>query len=74
MERPILRCLVAFAVEPNPDWYTDAAVVSLELAAELKERGWMVLLDPQDERDLAMYERFERATKTTPKKKWFEVP
>ena len=63
--RPAIRCLVCFPIEADPDWWTESAIVSLELAAELQTKGYVVLVDPQDERDLAMYERLVRAVKGT---------
>lgn len=70
-ERPVLFCFVSYPIEPDPDWWTEPALVPLTSAEELKQRGWIVVgPDPQDERDLAMYERLQRAC---PKKKaWFE--
>ena len=71
-ERPGIRALVSYPMTPDPVMWTDAGVVSLELAAELQTRGYMVLVDPADERDLAMWERLQRAA--PPKRKWFEKP
>ena len=70
--RPVIRCLVSFPVEPHPEWYTEPALVCLDVAAELQTRGYMVLVDPSDERDLAMYERLERAVNQQRSKRWFE--
>lgn len=67
-ERPSIRTLVAFPV--RPDLWGEPFVVSLELAAELVDRGWMILVDPQDERDLAMWEIAQRAMNQP--RKWFE--
>lgn len=69
-ERPAIRCFVSFPL--REDLWTDPAIVNLELAAELNARGYMVLVDPADERDLAMWERLQRAVQP-PKRKWFEA-
>ena len=72
-ERPAIRALVSYPIQPwEPERWTDAAVVSLEIAAELQTKGYMVLVDPQDERDLAMYERLIRSVERQRNKKWFE--
>lgn len=74
-ERPVLRCFVSFPIQPDPDWWTDPALVSLELALELKRRGYLVIgPDPEDEQMLAAYERIQRAVERQRKKKWFEIP
>lgn len=63
-ERPTLWCFVSYPIEPHPDWWTGPALVSLTVAEELKQRGYIVVgPDPQDELDLAMYERLQRATR-----------
>ena len=72
-DRPTLRALVSYPVEAHPDWYSDPALVSLELAAELHTRGYMVLIDPADERELTMWE-MERRSMKQPNRKWFEAP
>lgn len=73
-ERPVLRALVSYPINPlEPERWTDAAFVSLELAVELQTKGYIVLVDPQDERDLAMYERLVRAVEQQRKRKWFEA-
>lgn len=82
-ERPVVRALVccfspAFGVVGkrglDPDGVPDPRgwprVVTLEEAVNYALAGFAVLVDPADERDLAMYERLERAT--TPRKTWFE--
>ena len=71
-DKPAIRCLVSFPIGSDPRSWTAAAVVSLELAAELQTHGHMVLVDPADERELAMWERLERAA--PPKRKWFTPP
>lgn len=55
MDRPVIHCLVSY--EWKDGEFTEPALVSLELAAELKERGYAVVVDPADERDLATFER-----------------
>jgi len=67
--RPLVHCLVS--IELHPGFFTDAAVVSLELAAELREKGYAVLVDPADERDLAMWERLQRSI--APRRRWLDV-
>ena len=81
MDRPPIRCLVCwfspvFGViggrdvsDAIPDASVWPKVVSLEEAADLARAGFSVLVDPQDERDLAMYERFMRSCVSP---KWFE--
>ena len=78
MDRPVIRCLVCwfspvFGVidvsDAIPDERAWPKVVSLEEAADLARAGFSVLVDPQDERDLAMYERFMRSCASP---KWFE--
>ena len=56
MEKPVLRMLVSYAL--IADVFTAPALVSLELAAQFQAEGWMVVgPDPQDEIDLAAWER-----------------
>ena len=43
-----VRCLVSFPVGSR---FTEPALVSLQTAAYLVGRGWLMLRDPQDERD-----------------------
>lgn len=66
--RPHLHALVAKFCAPF-GLLDEPRVMPLEDAVDYQRFGWWVLVDPQDERDLAMYERLERATQ--PKKKWF---
>jgi hypothetical protein len=72
-ERPRIRALVCYPLRSDPSMWTDSAVVSLEVAAELKAKGYLVLVDPQDERDLAMYERLVRSVESQRKKRWYET-
>ena len=56
MDKPILHCLVSLPITDT--LFTAPALVSLELALEFKEKGYMVVgPDPQDEQDLANWER-----------------
>lgn len=71
-DRPMIRCLVSFPV--RQDLWSDPFVVSLEIAAELAPKGYLVLVDPADERELAMWERLQRAMQQPPKRRWFEAP
>lgn len=68
--RPTIRALVSFPLSAQPERWSEPAWVSLELAAELQTRGYVVLVDPADERELAMWERLQRAV--APPRKWFE--
>ena len=68
MEKPALRCLVSLPLAPA--LFTPPVLVSLELAEELYQKGYIVLVDPQDQSDLALWERIERSRR--PKRKWFE--
>lgn len=74
MDRPAIRALVCYPIGAEPERWSGAAFVSLALAAELSEKGFVVLIDPQDERDLAMHERLERALSREPPRKWYEAP
>ena len=66
-DKPTLYCLVAYPL--TADVFSDPALVSLELAAELKTRGYLVVgPDPANEIELALWER----TQHQPRKKWFE--
>lgn len=55
MDKPVIRCLVSYPV--GDLIFTSPALVSLDTAADLKEKGYMVAVDPADERDLATWER-----------------
>lgn len=70
--RPTIHALICYPVGTEPERWTDSFVVSLELAAELQAKGYVVLVDPQDERDLVMWERLVRSVEQQRKKKWFE--
>lgn len=65
-DRPVIRCLVSY---PVGRIFTAPVLCSLTLAVELQEKGWMVLVDPKDEVDLATWERLRRVPKG---KKWYE--
>lgn len=69
--RPHLHALVAFYVEPF-GFITEPTMMPLEDAADYARFGWTVLVDPADERDLAMWERLERACQTKPVRRWYE--
>ena len=43
-----IRCLVSFPVGTR---FAEPALVSLQTALYLAERGWLLVRDPQDERD-----------------------
>lgn len=68
MGRPTLRVFVAFPI--YADVYSEPALVGLELALELKQKGYQVVgPDPQDEEELAAYERLMR---TPNRRRWYE--
>ena len=58
--RPKLHGLVCY-FSPVFGCVTVPQVMPLELAVDYQRAGFAVLVDPADERDLAMYERLERA-------------
>ncbi len=65
--RPALHALVAFWSDPF-GLVSEPRVMPLEDAVDYLRFGFAVLVDPEDERDLAMFERLERATQTKPVK------
>ncbi len=67
--RPHLHALVAFFCAPF-GLMSEPKVMPLEDAVDYARFGFVVLVDPQDERDLAMWEILERSSK--PRTKWFE--
>lgn len=68
-ERPKLRALVAYFCAPF-GLLTVPKLMPLEDAVDHAKYGAVVLVDPQDERDLAMWERLQRSLQ--PKRKpWF---
>lgn len=85
-ERPKIRALVACfspvfgVVGHGPVALTDSVpeahvwpkLIPLEEAVDYMQGGFAVLIDPQDERDLAMHERLERAMAEKPKYHWYE--
>lgn len=64
--KPVVWCLAALRM--GSDRFIDPALVPLAMAAELHDRGYMVLVDPQAEADLAAWERLQRSIG----RKWFE--
>ena len=70
--RPRISCLVAFYCAPF-GLLTEPKVMPLEDAADYARYGFVVLVDPQDQQDLAMWEILERTT-TAPRRKWFDRP
>lgn len=69
-ERPVLHALVCYFCEPF-GCVTEPRVMPLEEALDYVRFGFAVLVDPEDERDLAMHERLLRAVQK-PRPKWFE--
>ena len=59
----------------DPDWWTEPALVTLDVAEELRQKGYHVVgPDPQGEQDLATWEREVRAVEQQRKRRWFEAP
>ena len=59
LEKPIVRCFVSYPVTET--LFTAPACVSLETAAYLRERGWLVVgPDPADMQALQEFERTKR--------------
>lgn len=57
-DKPLVRCFVSYPVE---DVLFGFACVSLDTAAYLKERGWLVVgPDPHDMQALQEFERAQR--------------
>lgn len=69
--RPQLHALVAYFCPPF-GVMTEPKVMRLEDAAEFAQFGFTVLVDPEDERDLATWERLQRVA-IQPKRKWFDA-
>lgn len=69
--RPQLHALVGYFC-PVFGLLTEPKILPLEDAVDYARFGFCVLVDPQDERDLAMYERLQRACNVRPAKKWYE--
>lgn len=65
-ERPKIRALVAHSTTDG--LFTEPRVVSLEQAVDYARYGFVVLIDPADECDLATWERHQRSGGV----KWFE--
>ena len=74
-DRPRLHALVAwfsptFGVLGDPLVWPN--VMPLEDAVDYALAGAVVLVDPQDEQDLAMYERLVRAMGGRPRRTWLQ--
>ena len=68
-ERPTVHCFVA--IEIRPGVFTEPALVSLEIADELRQKGYRVV--GPDPRDLEVLSEWERAQQwLKPRRKWFE--
>ena len=68
-ERPTVHVFVALEIRPG--WFTAPALVSLELAEELHQKGYCVVgPDPEDMDAVAEYDRVKRWLGV--KRKWFE--
>lgn len=59
-DRPHLHCLVGF-MSPAFGLIGEPKVMPLEDAIDYARFGFTILVDPADERDLAMYENRQRA-------------
>ena len=69
-DRPLVHCLVA--IEVRAGVYTEPALVSLELAEELRGKGYHVVgPDPEDLDAVAEYDRVRRWLGVS--RKWFEA-
>lgn len=70
--RPHLHALVAF-YSPPFGFLSEPRVMPLEDAADYARFGFIVLVDPADERELAMWEILDRSLKPPSTRKWFEA-
>lgn len=70
--RPRIRAIVSFPLDPHPALWSEPALVSLQTAAELQARGWVVLVDPQDVEEFATWERSQRVP--APVTPWLDQP
>lgn len=58
--RPKIRCLVAFPMKDGHVWPLKPNVVTLVEAVAYKKLGYAVLVDPEDEAELARWEQLHR--------------
>ena len=49
-------CFVVYPV--SPDWWTAPAMVSPATADEMRARGWWVLCDPSEEREMDVLDAY----------------
>lgn len=75
-ERPVLWCFVSYPIiHDTPERWSEPALVALEVAEELKQKGYHVIgPDPAGEEALATFERERLAVEQQRKRKWFEQP
>lgn len=73
--RPRIRAIVSFPLDPHPVGWSASALVSLETAAELSARGWIVLVDPASEAEFNEWERGQRAMtqEIARRRRWLDV-
>ena len=69
LARPILHALVCY-FSPAFGCVSEPRVMPLEEAIDFQRVGFAVLMDPEDERDLAMHERLERAQRQPRRGLW----
>ena len=65
-EKPVIRALVGIFGPTGLAWWK---LVTLEEAARYHELGVMVLVDPQDEADVATWERYQRLVASWPQRR-----
>lgn len=68
-DRPCLHALVAY-FSPGFGLLTEPKVLPLDDAMDYRHYGFTILVDPMDERDLATWERYQRATQSS--RKWWD--
>jgi hypothetical protein len=63
MDKPTLRCLVAYRLLDGSYITRTGEPVTLEHAAHFAHYGWEVLVDPFDQEALARWEQIQRSTR-----------
>jgi hypothetical protein len=67
MEKPVLRCIVAYRLADDSYSVRTGEPVTLEHAAHYAKYGWEVIIDPFDQEALARWEQIQRATRQNPR-------
>jgi hypothetical protein len=67
---PVLHALVAY-FSPTFGLCSDPRIMPLEDAIDFQRMGFVVLVDPADERDLTHWEMIQRSV-TQKRKSWFD--